>query len=495
MQTHVQIQATSSLSGISSRDFDDLAQKAFIRTVASVTTFSNADDITITSITDVLDVLDRPLSKRKYLRKSVRVLDWGISVDWSIAIVLESTTFSNTSTLLSVFTKSIETSISSGNFSQMLTAQSPRFANSTVKTAVSDEIKITIAKTSFPSSVPSSQPTQFRSSSRFSNFSATLYTSVFVQFSFFMGAVIFICICIPSSFYCYDLRGLQKQVKMAKEQRRVRDKTRMEQAKSLLADEEIARRENIRKAYRERYGRDIDIFADCASTTHDDVGSRAGTGADPQMAPDECDTDIGRGGEERPEFNHSAMTDPVIVQSAKRPSLTRIEIEAYTPMWQKEGEFGAASATTSTTSDRRHVLLKTSLARAMRLSHTFESPDKLVESSETKRPSVISFLSKPTLDMFEVKENGQFVLKQIKQSPELSSTNLKVERIATRVINKAGDTKAANETIDTESNMRQYLQIRKPGSISLREPQSKVHEGLMIYNLIIKNNANHRILF
>ena len=177
----------------------------------------SSNDVVIRNISEVTygSVQLRP----KYLRISLsEFLSIKLIVNWTIAILLEETPFAEPQELLGHFSVALDSAISNGNFLKSLVEQSNIFQNSTVTVLVSQNIDIELLHSVFPTSVPSGAPSHFEENVHFekSEFYGYSQKSGLLQFSYLIGSVFFIFVCIPLSFYLYDLKGINSQMQLNK---------------------------------------------------------------------------------------------------------------------------------------------------------------------------------------------------------------------------------------------------------------------------------------
>ena len=172
-QTVVVWSTTLSMSGVTADEFGEAEETSFKESIAAASDDLTTDSITITSITDVSrrrrrlgGGLGGDLGKGSIglpARPTGRaLLSSGVDIEYETTVILEETSFSDTTALFSTVTAETETHVTTGGFETALQA-----SGSTVLASVDVEedsfvapttFEVVVVKTMYPTVVPTPAP-------------------------------------------------------------------------------------------------------------------------------------------------------------------------------------------------------------------------------------------------------------------------------------------------------------------------------------------------
>jgi hypothetical protein len=132
------------------------------------------------------------------------------------------------------------------------------FSSVTVSTVLNVEsVQVVFVKSAFPTSQPTSSPTTIWESERLVHVKAAATSTS--QFAWLIGLCVSVFFGLPWAIHVYRKRGLEKQIEKALKINRMK----FEAKKNRLSEFELRRREEIRSAFRKKFGRDINVYGDC----------------------------------------------------------------------------------------------------------------------------------------------------------------------------------------------------------------------------------------
>jgi hypothetical protein len=243
-------------------------------------------------------------------------------------VELNGTPSSDSKTLIKEFSKILQKTLSNSTMIAQTLKEIDSFAFSDVEVIsdiliISDPVEIFI-KSSFPTSVPSGSPTGLFGNAILENVEefSPLTASQFVWMISFVFVVFTI---LPWAIFYYRKRGENKQKTLMDNI----DRLRFEANKRKFSEVDMYRRDEIRLAFRKRYGRYIDFFADGKDSSILDPkfvtcirSPRGGS-----LVVDFCKTAYGRDTDLFADGKDSSMLDPKFVTCIRSPRGGSIMVE------------------------------------------------------------------------------------------------------------------------------------------------------------------------
>lgn len=254
----------TTLIGMSKSDFNDVARAAFKLSIASLIPGVRPSDV---NISDIVEMNTRRRRLTGYLRNRGKYLMLvNLQINWQLRVVLEE-----------YFETSMSNSSHIDQFANVLTdalSNSTNFLDTLQNSAGSSGVFLTltsieppsiyfdrlamIAKSSYPTSCPSSQPTVIWENVKISSIQRNVTSTS--QFMWLMAMVIVVFFSIPWFIRAYIRRGQKKANELASRLSLLRFNAN----KSKLSEVERRRRDEYRSAFRAKFGKDINVYADCA---------------------------------------------------------------------------------------------------------------------------------------------------------------------------------------------------------------------------------------
>jgi len=209
-------------------------------------------------------------------------------VSWQINLILEDF-FKSSKSNSSIVSKSpakfsniLSAALSNSTHMLVILKKSGCAAYLSVTSLASSEVAsspVEVLKTAYPTSSPSSSPTVLWENAKLSRIEQDATSTS--QFMWLIALVIIVFISLPWYIYSYLQRGQKKQKELAQRLK----KLRFEANKARLSEFELRRRDEMKVAFRAKFGRDINVYADCMPSSEGEVGQlqRANSFSHPQQ--------------------------------------------------------------------------------------------------------------------------------------------------------------------------------------------------------------------
>ena len=250
--------------------FDEAAQEAFKIALMNVIN-SSQDGSSNSALTIIIIIIGFADVSQTFQRRhdvslgAFRTLSAELQVDWSLQVVVQellpadNPTDATDEDLSSVATV-LNEMLTDEALTEELQDSSTTFAQvaAVVSEIDSNSIEVTLLRSPNPTSAPTSTPTGLYKNAKLDQTMQYVPLNL-SQFFLLTSFSVFILLTSPWIISCYRRRGKQ----LAKEKKKWLKLQIFQQNKNKLSEEERARRENMRLAFRERYGRDIDVYGDC----------------------------------------------------------------------------------------------------------------------------------------------------------------------------------------------------------------------------------------
>lgn len=305
----VSVELSTHLLGLSSQDFDSSAQTSFKEAMANCILGIDPYNINITSYYE--SNLTRRL-ERTYLRRNLesvaflsntsqssiepsytiftsitppsfrfsstlismdkarrKLATTKLTVNWTLDFMLQDVMESNqdATILLSSFVETLSKVLSntSNVEAALWNSDSQVFGSVAVENEPFNvQMNRLFINSHYPTGQPTSSPTDLYINAKLQHLQI-VGPLVASQFYGMIGFVFGFCLLFPILFYFYRQRGEEKRKKMQLKISRMR----FEANKAKLSDFHVERRNALRWAFRKKFGRDINVYADCMGTVED----------------------------------------------------------------------------------------------------------------------------------------------------------------------------------------------------------------------------------
>lgn len=236
--------------------------------VSTINDGNDGRDITSNEIS-IVDYYDVGVSKYAILQHENNLKSTQLKVDWSLRLIVQeflvSAEDSSTNNAELIATKLNAAMDQDRLTSKFVSSNSTQYAAVLVMVQKVDPAAIdeVLVRSPMPSSIPTGSPTGLYENMKLEGSEEYGPLAIF-QFSWMIAMSI--CIMFLSPWVIQIYRDKAKLI--AKKNRKRRQLAAFANNKNMLGEDHIARREKIRLAFRERYGRDVDVFSDCRVTSN-----------------------------------------------------------------------------------------------------------------------------------------------------------------------------------------------------------------------------------